>query len=99
MKLPEPLKGHLTTILVTTISALCVFFATKIYHDISAPFLAHVVPAISNATLLSACLLLLLLVVLLVLWVIYLHRIHRQPSPADLWEKFHDRFGEFDEQL
>jgi len=57
------------------------------------------VPAISNATLLSACLLLLLLVILFAAWVIYLHRIHKQPTPSQLWEKFHDRFGDFDAEL
>ena len=94
MKLPEPLKTQLTKNLVTALVALFAFFGAKVYHDVSAPFLAHVLPAISNATLLSACSLLLLLVILLVWWVIYLHRVNRESQDAKD-KAFDDQFLEF----
>lgn len=89
MKLPEPLRKHLTTALVTAIVGLFAFFGAKVYHDISGPFLVYILPAISNKTLLSAGLLGWLLAILLAAWVIYLHR-----------DKGIDaRFDKFDPQL
>src|SRR5437879_9215255 len=94
MKLPELLKEQLVKNLVTALVALFAFFGAKVYHNISAPLLAHVLPAISNATLLSLCLLLLLLVILLVWWVIYLHRLQRELPTAEASKAFHDQFLE-----
>jgi hypothetical protein len=88
VKLPERIKDKLTTVLVGGIAGL---FATSIYNDVAGPFLAYVLPAFSNKTLLSACSLLGLLVILLVCWVIYLHR------RAD--KKFHAQFVETMEPL
>ncbi len=93
MKLPERLKTQLTKNLVTALVALFAFFGAKVYHDISAPLLAHVLPAISNATLLSVCSLLALLVILLVWWVIYLHRAQRDSQEAKD-KAFDDQFVE-----
>ncbi len=99
MKLPETLKEQLVKNLVTALVALFAFFAAKIYHDISAPFLAYVLPAISNETLLSLCLLLLLLVILLVSWVIYLYRVHREPTVREREKEIEARFDKFDDRL
>src|SRR5439155_22247585 len=53
------------------------------------PFLAYVLPALSNKILLSAGSILGLLVILLVSWVIYLHRIQKRDDKA-----FHAQFVE-----
>ncbi|HUP80908.1 MAG TPA: hypothetical protein VM260_20325 [Pirellula sp.] len=99
MKLPEPLKDRLTTVLVGGIAGLLLFVATKIYHDLSGPFLAYILPAMSNKTLLSVGLLGWLLAILLVCWVIYLHRSHRQRTQAETDKAFDDRFLAFDARL
>jgi hypothetical protein len=99
VRLPERLKDHLTTILVAGIAGIFLFFATKIYHDVSGPFLVYVLPAFSNKTLLSLCSILGLSVVLLVWWVIYLHLARREPTSAEKEKQFEDRFDKFDTRL
>ncbi len=49
--------------------------------------------------LLSLCSILLLLAGLLGWWVIYLHRLQREPSAAELSRQFEEQFEPFDEKL
>jgi len=95
VKLPERLKDNLTTLLVGAIAGIFLFFATKIYNEISGPFLAYVLPAFSNKTLLSVCSILALLVILAVSTAVYLYRASREPTEAEKARAFHDQFGDF----
>jgi hypothetical protein len=83
MKLPEWLRDKLRTALVAGLVGLFAFFGAKIYHAVAGPLLAHVFPAIPNTLLVSLCSILMLTVCLLVWWVIYLHRLHREPTEAE----------------
>jgi len=55
----------------------------------------HIAPAIPQTLLLSLCCLLLLIIILLVIWVIYLHRVYREPTEAEKSRAFHDQFDQF----
>jgi len=75
------------------------YFATKIVESAAAPFWQHVAPSISQKLLLSLCCLLSLVAAILVAWVVYLHRIHREPSQAEVSKQFHEQFAYFDSRL
>ena len=99
MKLPERLKDNLTTTLVGGIAGLLLFFATKIYHDLSGPFLAYLLPTMSNKSLLSAGLLGWLLAILLGAWVLFLYRTQREPTAREREKEIEARFDKFDADL
>jgi len=72
MKLPEKLREWLPFALITGTIAAIGTLLTSIYKDAACPFLAHVLPAIKNQTLLLLCLLLFLACGLLAAWVCFL---------------------------
>jgi hypothetical protein len=92
VKLPESLKQWLGPALGALVLGAIGYFLGQIVHDVSDPFLKHIVPALSVSVLLWICCLLLLIIVLLICWIWYLHRVHREPSKAEIAKRFDAQF-------
>ena len=95
MKLSESIIKWWAVALAGGLLGAIGWFGTRIFHAAVEPFWKHIAPAIPQTLLLSLCCLLLLIIALLVTWVVYLHRVHREPTEVELKKQFEDRFGEF----
>jgi len=95
LKLPKQLTEWLPVALIGGFLGAIGWFGSQIIHAAAEPFWKHIAPAIPQTILLSLCCLLLLTVSLLVVWVVYLHRVHREPTQAAVEKAFHEQFGDF----
>ncbi|HEU0050313.1 MAG TPA: hypothetical protein VFQ43_22185 [Nitrososphaera sp.] len=95
MKVPPKIAEWWPLALLIGLLTAIGWFGSQIVHAAAEPFWTHIAPAIPRTLLLSLCCFLLLAIILLGLWVIYLHRVHREPTEAEKSRAFHDQFGEF----
>jgi hypothetical protein len=95
VKLPKQIIEWWPVALVGAFLGAIGWFATQIINAVAEPFWRHIAPAIPQTLLLSLCCLSLLIVILLAIWVIYLHRVHREPTADERSKAFHEQFGEF----
>jgi hypothetical protein len=72
MKLPEKVREWWPLALISGILGGIGTLLTSIYQDAVGPFLAHVLPAVNNKTLLLLCLLLFLVCMLMIAWVAFI---------------------------
>src|SRR5713226_5411789 len=84
MKTSEHLRGEILKWILAILLGSAAFVATQIIHEVSAPFVAHILPAVSKNTL---CWLVLLLFLLCALVVIYALALHFERS-TPLYEKY-----------
>jgi ribosomal protein L37AE/L43A len=99
MKVPRQIREWWPVALVGGLLGAIGWFAAQIAHAAADPFWKHIASAIPQTLLMSLCCLLLLTIVLLVIWVIYLHRVHREPTVAEKEKQIEDRFDTFDSCL
>jgi hypothetical protein len=95
MKVPPKIAEWWPLALLIGLLTAIGWFGSQIAHAAAEPFWTHIAPAIPQTLVMSLCCILLLAIILLAFWVIYLHRVHRQPTEAEKSREFHDQFGDF----
>src|SRR3954447_4520459 len=94
MKLPRQITKWWPLALVVGFLGAIGWFGIQIIHAAAEPFWKHIAPAIPQTLLLSLCCLVSLIAILEAIWIVYLHRLHREPPTAEASKAFHDQFVE-----
>jgi hypothetical protein len=95
MQLPKPVREWWPVALLSGLLGAIGWFGAKIIDSASAQFWKYIAPAIPQTLLLSLCCLLLLVIALLAISVIYLHRLHLEPTEDEKSRAFDERFEKF----
>lgn len=99
MKVPKAIAEWWPLALLIGLLTSISWFGIQIVQAAAGPFWAYIAPAIPQTLLLSLCCLQLLVIILLVIWVIYLHRVHREPTVREREKEIEARFDKFDSRL